>query len=126
MRSILLTAAAGAVTLCGLAFMPLRAFADHRYHGYHVYYGRHWSVFHGWAAGDALWESYRDSGVEAYKAGRYAEAEKLLVLALRTAQADDGDGLCVAQSLNDLALLFDAQGKYAQPHPPYKKSIAIS
>src|SRR5215469_1902813 len=113
-RYVFLSVAAGAVAF-GLTFMPSRAAADHRY-GHHVYYGRQWSVFHG---GDALWESYRDSGVEAYKAGRYAEAEKLLLLALKTAQADDVNGLCTAQSLNDLALLYDAQGKYFQAEPLY-------
>ncbi len=31
----------------------------------------------------------------------------------------------VAQSLNNLALLYDAQGKYAEAEPLYKRALAI-
>ena len=68
MRGTQLISAAGVIALSGLAFFAPRAVADHRT------YVRYRPVYY---ETDVLWGSYRDSGMEAYEAGRYAQGPRI-------------------------------------------------
>jgi len=65
-------------------------------------------------AQSTLWKTHDDAGTEAYQAGRYAEAEKQFKIALAEAEEFGPSDLRLATSLNNLALLYDTQGKYDQ------------
>src|SRR6476619_441018 len=64
--------------------------------------------------------------VKLYQAGKYAEAtdiaKRSLVLAEKQSGSDHPD---VGQSLNNLAWLYNAQGRYAEAEPLLKRSLAI-
>lgn len=61
-----------------------------------------------------------------YKAAKYAEAifllEKVLAIVEKVFGPEDA---ATAQSLNNLALLYDHTGAYAQPEPLYQQALAI-
>ncbi len=71
------------------------------------------------------WESYITAAQQAYQQADYAEAEKQLEAALKEAEAFGPDDVRLATSLNNLALLYKAQGRYAEAEPLYKRSLAI-
>ena len=71
------------------------------------------------------WESNNAAGVKAFQQGRYADAEKLFLAALEEAEGFGPDDPRLATSLNNLAGLYDNQGKYAEAEPLYKRSLAI-
>jgi len=64
-------------------------------------------------------------GEQAYKAGEYAKAEKLFESALKEAEGFGPNDRRLATSLNNLALLHKARGKYDQAEPLYKRALAI-
>ena len=70
-------------------------------------------------------ESYMAAGVAAYQLGHYAEAQGQLEAALRTAEEAFGTQDRLAQSLNRLATLYQAQGKHAEAEPLFKQALAI-
>ena len=63
--------------------------------------------------------------MEAYQQGRYGEAEKRWLAALKEAEGFGPDDERLATSLNDLALLYQARGNYAEAEPLYKRSLVI-
>jgi tetratricopeptide (TPR) repeat protein len=64
--------------------------------------------------------------IELYQAGRYAEAIPLAQQALAIREKALGpDHPDVAQSLNNLALLYLQQGRYAEAEPLLKRALAI-
>jgi len=65
------------------------------------------------------------AGVAAYQQGHYAEAVKQTKAALSAAEAFGPDDPRLATTLNHLALFYDAQGKYAEAEPLYKRALAI-
>ncbi|MCH7778027.1 MAG: tetratricopeptide repeat protein [Gemmatimonadetes bacterium] len=71
----------------------------------------------------AKWESYITAAQQAYQQADYAEAEKQSEAALKEAEAFDDVRL--ATSLNNLALLYEAQGRYAEAEPLYQRALAI-
>lgn len=60
------------------------------------------------------WEKYNEAGSAAYSEGDYAEAEKQLKAALKKAEEFGPDDPRLATGLNNLALLYKAQGRYAE------------
>jgi len=67
-------------------------------------------------AQEALWKELNAKVVTLYQQGRYAEAAKVAKEALKVAEATFGpDHLDVGVSLNNLALLYEAQGKWKRP-----------
>src|SRR5579862_4424098 len=72
-----------------------------------------------------LWETYRDSGLAQYRAGNYAEAERLLRIALQTAETNNPNGGHVAKTLNDLALLYETQGKYTEAEALFNRALVM-
>ena len=71
------------------------------------------------------WESLIADGETAYQAGRYAEAEKLFLAALKEAEEFGGQDPRLATSLNNLALLYKSLGKYAQADPLLRRALTI-
>ncbi len=71
------------------------------------------------------WETYVDAASEAYQQGNYAEAEKQLSAALQEAEKFGPEDPRLSATLNNLAWLYDDQGKYAEAEPLYKRSLAI-
>jgi CHAT domain-containing protein/Flp pilus assembly protein TadD len=65
-------------------------------------------------------------GIQLYEAGRYEEAEPLYLrsLAIREQQLGENHPL-VAQSLNNLALLYQAQGRYGEAEPLLQRLPSI-
>jgi len=61
-----------------------------------------------------------------YRAGRISEAVPLAQRALAMRERALGPThVDVAESLNNLAVLYDAQGRYAEAEPLYRRSLAI-
>ncbi|MEE8199617.1 MAG: tetratricopeptide repeat protein, partial [Candidatus Acidoferrales bacterium] len=81
-----------------------------------------WTTAH---AQQTQWEKLIGGGMEAYERGRYAEAEKLWLAALKEAETFGGEDPRLATSLNNLAAIYDEQGKYAQAEPLYQRALAI-
>ncbi|MCH8805465.1 MAG: tetratricopeptide repeat protein, partial [Planctomycetes bacterium] len=77
-------------------------------------------------AQEILWRVYLDDGDKAYAAVRYAEAEKLYKLSVTEAENFGRTDPRLALSLNNLAMLYDTQGKYDQAEPLFKRSLAIN
>ena len=77
------------------------------------------------SAQETRWDNLNKAAIKAYKQADYAEAEKLAKLALREAGKFGGKDPRFAISLNNLALAYDAQGKYAQAEPLYLRALAI-
>ena len=73
----------------------------------------------------AKWESYITAAQQAYQQAEYAEAEKQLEAALKGTEAFGLDDVRLATSLNNLAALYHAQGKYAEAEPLYQRALAI-
>ncbi len=63
------------------------------------------------------WQGHMVAGDQAYQQGNYPEAEKQLVAALKEAEGFGPQDPRLATSLNELALLYRAQGKYAEAEP---------
>src|SRR5712691_4105686 len=70
-------------------------------------------------------EALHKQVIELYRAGKYADAIPLAqrVLAIREKSLGP-DHPNVAQSLNNLALLYKAQGRYTDAEPLYKWALA--
>lgn len=71
------------------------------------------------------WEIANQAGLDALRAGRHAEAEKQFDLAVKEAEGFGAADPRLATCLNNLASLYDTQGKYAQAEPLYTRALAI-
>lgn len=71
------------------------------------------------------WKSYYDAGFKAHEEGRYVEAERLFLAALREAEGFGAEDSRLAMSLNLLGVVYDKLGSYAKAEPLYKRAIAI-
>ena len=72
------------------------------------------------------WDILNQEVMELYRTGKYERAVIVAKKALQVAEENAGpDHPDVAASLNNLALLYRAQGQYAQAEPLYKRSLAI-
>ncbi len=63
------------------------------------------------------WETYMAAGDKAYQQGNYPEAEKQLEAALKEAEGFGPQDPRLGRSLNDLAVVYQTQGKYAVAEP---------
>ncbi|MEE8622388.1 MAG: tetratricopeptide repeat protein, partial [Alphaproteobacteria bacterium] len=61
-----------------------------------------------------LWQTYIAAGAKAYQQGTYPEAEKQWVAAVKEAEGFGPQDPRLASSLNNLAALYGAQGRYAE------------
>ncbi|MGC1544155.1 MAG: tetratricopeptide repeat protein, partial [Candidatus Acidiferrales bacterium] len=71
------------------------------------------------------WASLNDAGERAYERRQYAASENFLKGALQLAENFGHDDPRVATTLNDLALLYRAEGKLQDAEPLYRRSLAI-
>ncbi|MHC4148316.1 MAG: tetratricopeptide repeat protein [Planctomycetota bacterium] len=76
-------------------------------------------------AQQADWERYRDAARAAIQQGNYAEAVKQVKAALSAAETFGPNDPRLAETLDTLAFLYAAQGKYAEAEPLYKRALAI-
>jgi tetratricopeptide (TPR) repeat protein len=79
----------------------------------------------GVAAQDEAWQSDIMSGRAAYKRGDYADAEQIFLRALETAETFGRDDARIALTLNDLGLLFKAQGRYGEAETALERALPI-
>jgi tetratricopeptide (TPR) repeat protein len=77
------------------------------------------------AAQRTSWKEYMEAAGNAYQQADYVEAEKLFKAALREAEKFGEQDPRFATSLNNLAALYQARGKYVEAEPLYKRSLAI-
>ncbi len=77
------------------------------------------------SAQETRWDSIMADAAKAYQQADYAQAEKLLLAALKEAEKFGEQDPRLAASLNNLAALYDTQGKYAQAEPLYRRALAI-
>jgi len=73
---------------------------------------------------EILWDTYIEQGTSALMHGRVNEAERILKAALSEAERG-GDDRRVATSLNNLAAVLDAGGKYADAERLYQRALDI-
>ncbi len=71
------------------------------------------------------WETYNQAGGEAYEKGNYAEADKQWSAAVKIAEEFSLEDPRLAINLNNLAVLYRAQGKYAEAEQLHQRSLAI-
>lgn len=76
-------------------------------------------------AQDRQWGMHMAAANRAYEHGRYDEAETYLKAALEEVEGDDSRDLDLAVSLNNLAAVYEAQGRYPEAEPFYIRSLAI-
>ena len=77
-------------------------------------------------AQQATWEQHMRAGGAAYRQGNYAEAEKQWNAGLGVAEAFGTQDPRYATSLNNLALLYRAQGRYGDAELLQKRDLAIT
>ncbi len=65
----------------------------------------------------ASWEEHMRAGMTAYQQGHYAETERQWVAGLEQAERFGREGPRLGTSLNDLAAVYQAQGRYAESEP---------
>src|SRR4030095_15556132 len=76
-------------------------------------------------AGTSEWQKYLDSGTEAAKAGRFADAEKQLNLAVKEAEKLGPKDPKLAVRWNQLGLVYQDQGKTAEAEKQFKLALEI-
>src|SRR5687767_5538460 len=78
-------------------------------------------------AGCQSTDSQKDNyaGQKAYQRGDFTEAEKLYLVAVRTAEKFGEGDARLATSLSNLSAFYRAQGKYAEAEPLYNRYLAI-
>jgi tetratricopeptide (TPR) repeat protein len=74
---------------------------------------------------DVRWEKMMSLGEKALQEGRLARAEKYFLEALSEAENSGASEELLAASLNNLAAVYRAQGKYAQAEPLYQRALGI-
>ena len=68
------------------------------------------------------WRSHMDAGVKAYRQGNYPEAKKRFTAAVKEAEQFGPKDPRLATTLNNLAELYRAQGRYTEAEPLIKRA----
>lgn len=76
-------------------------------------------------ADDTLWHMWRDRGIHAWEEGRLGEAEQLLVAAMEEAEKFGPDDLRVADSANDLGIVYAAAGITTEAELLFHRALMI-
>jgi tetratricopeptide (TPR) repeat protein len=76
-------------------------------------------------AEDSVWETHLKAAVHYQELGNYAAAENACFAAVNEAEKFGPDDLRLATSLNNLALLYKIQAKYAEAEPIYQRALGI-
>ncbi len=77
------------------------------------------------SAQETRWDSIMAGAARAYQQADYAQAEKLLLAALQEAEKFGEQDPRLATSLNNLAQLYRAQGKFTEADPLSQRALAI-
>jgi tetratricopeptide (TPR) repeat protein len=75
---------------------------------------------------ETLWQNYRAAGNAAALQGRYEDAENLFRAAIEQAERFGSLDPRLADSLNQLAILYATQQKFAQAEPLFQRSLGVS
>jgi len=75
---------------------------------------------------EALWQTYKAAGNAAAEQGRYGEAETLFRSAIEQAEGFGSLDPRLADSLNELAILYAMQQKLSQAEPLFQRSLGVS
>lgn len=70
------------------------------------------------------WQTLTEAGIAARDGAQYDEAERLFLLARREAERFGANATRMATTLNDLGLVYHAQGQYARAKSYYEKALA--
>jgi tetratricopeptide (TPR) repeat protein len=73
-----------------------------------------------------LWESYKSQGHTAVERGQYDEAEHFFHGAIEQAELIGSFNPRLADSLNELGILYAKQHKYAQAEPVFQRALGVS
>lgn len=76
-------------------------------------------------AQQSSWEQLDSAGTAFYKSGQYPEAETQHRAALQQLENAPPDDTRLAVSLNNLAMDYEAEGKYDQAEPLFRRSLEI-
>ncbi len=76
-------------------------------------------------AGEAEWRAHMDAGAAANQRGDYGAAERSFTAAINEAEMLGENDSRLAATLNNLALLYEKQGRHAEAEPLYRRSLAI-
>ncbi|MBI3041197.1 MAG: CHAT domain-containing protein [Betaproteobacteria bacterium] len=77
-------------------------------------------------ADEAEWAAHIDAGTAAYRTGDYRAAAARFEAALREAESFGASDPRFATTLNNLAALYQTQGRYAEAEPLYRRSLGIA
>src|SRR5208337_5550168 len=84
------------------------------------------AIAHPLGAQEGRWKELNAQVEQLYQQGKFAEATPLAQESLRVAEATFGEQHPdVVTSLNNLASLYEAQGRYAEAEPFCKRALAI-
>jgi len=75
------------------------------------------------SAQQGAWERHMRAGEAAYQQGDYAEAVNQTKASLKAAEAFGSDDPRLATSLNNLAVICEAQGWYGEAEPLFQRSL---
>src|SRR5262245_8038152 len=76
-------------------------------------------------AEDSIWETHLKAAVHYQEAGNYAAAENACLAAVKETEKFGSGDLRLATSLNNLALLYKIQAKYAEAESIYQRALGI-
>jgi tetratricopeptide (TPR) repeat protein len=76
-------------------------------------------------ADDTLWQACRDSGLQAWQEGRLGAAERLLITAMEQAEKFGPEDLRVADTANDLAVVYATAGKTTEAERFFHRALMI-
>lgn len=76
-------------------------------------------------APEARWETATVTGVQAFEQGHYPAAARQFQAALTIAEAWKPDDPRLATSLMNMAIVYHAQGQYAQAAPLYQRALTL-
>lgn len=77
------------------------------------------------SADDTLWKTWRDNGLQAWQEGRLGIAEHLLIAAMEQAEKFGPEDLRVADTANDLAIVYATEGKIPEAELLFHRSLNI-
>ena len=76
-------------------------------------------------AAEAEWQAHMNAGAIAYQRGDYRRAATSFAAALKEAEALGEADPRFATTINNLALMFMKEGRYAEAEPLYRRSLAV-
>src|SRR5262249_26970051 len=76
-------------------------------------------------AEDHAWEKALSEGRQLLQEGRYAKAEKVLLLAVAEAETFGPENRRLPFSLNELAAWYHATGRLSEAEPLYRRALTI-